>query len=534
MTVRHEEEITKAKIGFGSLDIDELNFKHIFEKVPSPYLILDLNYNIVACTDAYIGITKSERSQILLRNVFDVFPDDPNDLDARGSLNLKKSLDRVKKTKKTDIMSIMKYNIPDPDSVNNAFLERYWQTSNFPLFDDAGELVFIINYVDDVTSFVKIRNKANSTELANLQLNETRIFLESILDNIPSIVFVKDAKELKYLKVNKACEAFAGAPQEALIGKTDYDVFSNEQAAVFIGQDREVLASGKNMDMGEEEMDLPTGKRIIHTIKVPLRDQNRNNLYLIGISEDITDKVELRKAQIAQKASEEMLKRKNQFLDTAAHELRTPITSLSLLIQFAQKKLERGLPLKFDLLERLKRPAERLNRLVIDLLDMSRLERGQLVLIRQKTDIVDLITKCVEDFRIQAPRRKLNFETQNREMIIDIDPVRINQVLSNLIDNALKYADQSKIDIKLEEKVNGVRVTVRDYGPGIPKEQHESIFSAFSRGSSDATIKASGLGLGLSVCQGIINLHNGIIGLESVERNGSAFYFELPKTIVKK
>ena len=250
---------------------------------------------------------------------------------------------------------------------------------------------------------------------------------------------------------------------------------------------------------------------------------------MIGISEDITDKMTLLEAQLAQRASEEMLKKKIAFLDIAAHELRTPITSLSLMLQFAQKKIEKGNPLTIDMLARLKGPADRLNKLVIDLLDMSRLERGLLNLFVENTDIGVLILKCVEEFRIQAPLREIIFNTPSETIMVELDALRITQVLSNLLDNAIKYATVGHIEVVLKEDEQEVVVSVCDKGPGISKKMQETVFSAFYRGVSDETIRTSGLGLGLSVCQAIIELHNGKIGILSDEGKGSTFYFTIPK-----
>lgn len=534
----HTSEEMGESIGrqfLGSLENDDADFKNIFENLPAAYLILSPDLRIVAATNIYLQLTKKVREDILHRKMLEVFPDDPKDPNATGVRNLRLSLESVIRTKKFHVMLTQKYNILDPNSADGSFLERYWQPVNYPILDDNNELIYIIHYAEDVTNVTQTHTRANSTELANLQLNDTRIFLESILDNIPNIVFVKDGKTLQYLKINKAFEGLIGYTQSEFVGKTDYDVFPKKQADIFMEQDKNAIATWKVLDIPEEEVGtFSQGTKIFHTVKVPFRDQNRNGIYLIGISEDITDKVNLSKAQMAQKASEETLRRKIKFLDIAAHELRTPITSLSLLIQIAQKKKDQNLPLNFDLLSRLKGPADRLSRLVTDLLEMSRLERGLLSLIPANEDVVALVNKCVEDFRIQVPNRKIIFEGKGRVILVEMDSLRINQVLSNLLDNAIKYAEESDIEILIEDKTDSARITVRDYGPGIPKEQQASLFTAFSRGSSDSTIKTSGLGLGLSVSHGIIDLHKGQIGVNSDKKKGCAFYFELPKKMAKQ
>lgn len=230
---------------------------------------------------------------------------------------------------------------------------------------------------------------------------------------------------------------------------------------------------------------------------------------------------------LAKKAAENAAFSKAKFLDIAAHELRTPITTLSLLIQLAQK--ENGIHLTTNFLSRLQEPIERLTHLVIDLLDISRLERGMMTIQPMKNDMILLISNCIEDFQLLAPNRTFIFSKPDQPIEIDMDPIRINQVLSNLLDNAIKYTPaEGPIKITIEKMPKSVRVSVIDQGPGLSTDQLQNLFSAFSRGSSDATIRASGLGLGLSVCRGIIELHGGTINAKSELGRGSTFYFELP------
>jgi signal transduction histidine kinase len=106
----------------------------------------------------------------------------------------------------------------------------------------------------------------------------------------------------------------------------------------------------------------------------------------------------------------------------------------------------------------------------------------------------------------------------------------MSQVLSNLLDNAVKYTpEETPIEIQIAQRSGTVRVSVLDQGPGIPKDQQETLFSPFTRGDSKDTLRSSGLGLGLSVCRALMELHGGTIGVESEEGHGSTFFFELPR-----
>lgn len=233
----------------------------------------------------------------------------------------------------------------------------------------------------------------------------------------------------------------------------------------------------------------------------------------------------------AKNAAEEATKNKTRFLDIAVHELRTPITAFSLLLQLAHKQAIKGQPLSTTTLLKLQELAERLKRLVTDLLDLSRVERGLMILHPVRTNIVSLVSEIVGEFQLQSPQRIMTVQAPDELIELDVDPVKINQVLSNLIDNAIKYTDEGRpIEIGLESLPTLIRISVIDHGAGIPKDQLADLFTAFTRGPGDVVAQARGLGLGLAVCREIIGLHGGRVGVQSEVGNGSTFYFELPRS----
>ncbi len=253
---------------------------------------------------------------------------------------------------------------------------------------------------------------------------------------------------------------------------------------------------------------------------------------MLGTIQDITDRKHAEQERIkAKQSAEEAAREKAKFLDTAAHELRTPVTAVSLLLQLAERQIKIGQPIPPTLFERLRGPIDRLVRLVVDLLDASRLERGQLVLSCSRADLASLITQCLDEFQVIAPRHRIVFAKPNAPIELDLDPVRICQVISNLLDNAVKYTPEDKsIEMAIELKPDAVRVSVTDHGAGISKLQQETLFQDFSRGTTDNVVRTSGLGLGLSISRSIIELHKGAMGVISEEGQGSTFYFELPIT----
>lgn len=250
------------------------------------------------------------------------------------------------------------------------------------------------------------------------------------------------------------------------------------------------------------------------------------NALRVGLQKEQAEKELLAAKNEAETAS----RMKAQFLDIAAHELRTPITGLSLLIQVGRVKLEKGEAVDLELLERFQNDVRRLTRIVDDLLNAARLERGVLTLDRMTADLVTLVSENIRQFNMQEPSRHFKFIHPEPPVHAFIDPLRIEQVITNLIDNAMKFSPESEeIEILIESLPLVWRISVIDRGIGIPVEQQSAIFSRFFRISSNETIRHPGLGLGLFISRGIVELHGGKLKVQSEVGKGSTFYFDLPK-----
>lgn len=232
--------------------------------------------------------------------------------------------------------------------------------------------------------------------------------------------------------------------------------------------------------------------------------------------------------ELITEAAKIYIENKMNFLNTAAHELRTPVTSMTFALELAEKQDSRGLPVTVKFLKQIRAPLERLSKLLSNLIEMSRMERKVILLDLKKTDLVTLIDECIGEFRTQNHDFIFQFYKPDQKIEIYLDPLRIHQVLSNIIENAIKYCGKDTIEISLQIFPEIARVELRDRGIGISKEQQSKLFLPFHRGTSDSIFVTSGLGLGLALCHEIIKLHKGKIGLAKTESQGCTFYFELP------
>ena len=366
-----------------------------------------------------------------------------------------------------------------------------------------------------------------SQHLAKLAVEKKKAEQRKVLNGIPAMVG-HWSRDLTNLNANTAYTRYFGKTPEELEGTHLQDFMG---PAVFERMQPIICgALAGDIQKFEYELSRPNGE--VSQMAVTYQPDISNGVCegFFVIATDISDRKRAELALVeAKETAEVALRAKSQFLDIAAHELRTPVTSLSLLLQVAQKQTENGHLLATEMLVRLRGQADRLKKLVVDLLDVSRLEQGVLVLSRVPTDMVLLISECLEEFRLLSPKRQFIFARPDQPILVDVDAVRINQVLSNFLDNAVKYTpEDGPIEIGVSFNSLDVRVTVKDHGAGISKEQQRRLFSSFSRGRSDETIRSSGLGLGLAVCRGIIDLHGGSVGVESEENQGSSFFFEVP------
>jgi len=225
---------------------------------------------------------------------------------------------------------------------------------------------------------------------------------------------------------------------------------------------------------------------------------------------------------------------KSSFLNITSHELRTPMSAIKGYIQMMLKgNLGTINDEQKHSLEVILRNSNRLDRLIQDILDISRLESGTMKFITQKTDATKMVTEIAEIMQASADlkRIKINAETGIDVPELTIDKDRITQVVVNLLNNAIKFSpDGSTINIKTRKEKEDVLFEVQDHGRGIPEEHHKKIFQTFYQVDSDADTKFGGAGLGLAICYGIIIAHGGRIWVESTGKpgEGSTFRFTLP------
>jgi signal transduction histidine kinase len=255
---------------------------------------------------------------------------------------------------------------------------------------------------------------------------------------------------------------------------------------------------------------------------------------------------EARANEIALRAANRQM---SDFLGIASHELLTPLTSIKTHLQLAERRMRRLMvpdtlpagtqpsemsaklqPFQ-EMLERLNGQVERINHLVSDLLDVSRIQAGRLVLQLTPCDLRSVVQGAVEEQRLSWASREIRLSLPDRQANINGDPERLGQVVTNYLTNALKYSpSHTPVTVALCLGGGQARVEVRDQGPGLPPEEQAHIWERFHRAKGIEVQSGSGvgLGLGLHICKTIIERHEGQVGVQSAPGQGSTFWFSVP------
>lgn len=298
-----------------------------------------------------------------------------------------------------------------------------------------------------------------------------------------------------------------------------------DEEAYIIGE----VSRGSKVDHFQTVRKTKNGKAVPISLTVsPVINENGKIIGASKIARDVSAEQALQQETTRLYEHLKVLNaKKDDFIALASHELKTPLTSISAYVQMLAK-LETEAKNK-ALVGKLQHQITKLSSLVEDLLDVSKIEAGKLHYAKEDFDLRKVIEGAAEMIANANPDYRITFDCINSEYMITGDSHRIEQVVVNLLTNAIRYSPQSNcLKIYLTEESHEIKVGVEDYGIGIVQEKLQNIFSRYYR-VDDSKFNVSGLGIGLYLCHEIINRHNGKIWAESSLGEGSTFWFTLPR-----
>ncbi len=390
--------------------------------------------------------------------------------------------------------------------------------------------------VKDITEKKKIELELKESEQRR---KENQLRLESIMENTTSLIFIKNL-DGKYIMINRRFREVMGVTDEMVINKTDYDFSEKETADHYKRLDDEVFSTRKPVE-SEEWIYGPEGRKNLLVIKFPLMDHKKKIFGISGIATDITDRVLYQQKLIeARKNAEEAKQLQEQFLANMSHEIRTPMNGIqgmtNLLLQTQLDEQQK------EFTGMIKRSVNNLLVIVNDILDFSKIKAGRVTIDKTAFNIREVISGIKAQFEHEINRKELQLlvecEPGLPETVIG-DPYRLNQVLVNIIGNAIKFTVAGQVKLTVEQlNLQGTKAeflfTVADTGIGIPDDKREVIFDAFTQAGPDIARNYGGAGLGLAICKGLVELQHGTISVTNIPGGGSIFSVKLPYEIVAK
>jgi len=412
---------------------------------------------------------------------------------------------------------------------------KWWDVIVMPIPGENGATERLLSVARDIT---EVKNTEGRLTAANR-------FLDSLIENLPVMVFIKDARTLCYVRQNRACLNLLGLEHGDVIGKRDRDFLPAEQADFILAKDRELLAAGQLMDIPEQSIHTRVlGVRTLHTMKMPILDELGAPEFILGISVDITERKlaesAVRELNAALSAKAAQLEAANKELESfsysVSHDLRAPLRAIDgFALMLEEDYKERPLDSEgLRYLSVIRQNSRRMGALIDDLLAFSRLGRQPVA--QTEVNVDSLVREVVEEvLHAEPPSERGKSAVTPHIEVEPLPPARgdrglLRQVWANLIANAVKYSSKAArpfIQVSGRQVGAESHYSVRDNGVGFNMEYAEQLFRVFQR--LHRADEFSGTGVGLAIVHRVVTRHGGRVWAEGKVDQGAVFSFALPR-----
>jgi signal transduction histidine kinase len=422
-----------------------------------------------------------------------------------------------------------------------------WKRSFYPV-SDATDAIIGLGII--VTEITEERQMQAALQASTLRERERAADLEALLSAVPAAVWIAHDPACRVITGSRASSRILRMPPESNLSKSAIDNgpshFRVMREGVELRADElpvQLAARGIEVQDFEEQVVFEDGSAItLLGNATPLRDERGEVRGAVAAFLDITDRKQaeqertrlLAAEQQARAEAEAALRIRDTFFSMAAHELKTPLTTLLGQVQLIERRARQSGALS----ERDQRSvqaiisqASRLNKMISAMLDLTRIERGYLSLERERVDIADLAHRIVDEIQPAHPRHQFHWSGPAAPLILSGDGMRLEQVIYNLVENAVKYSPQGgAVSVDVVEREGMAQISVCDEGIGIAASEIPRLFERFYRVQQAVERHIGGMGIGLYIVQEIVALHGGSVAVTSIEGEGSCFVVALPLT----
>lgn len=385
-----------------------------------------------------------------------------------------------------------------------------------------GEKLILLS-IEDITDKRKV--EAGLAEAERL-LSESKERLKAAVDSAGLGTWDYDPQTKELIGDKRCREIFGLSPSNHISFDSFLDMTHHDDRGHMRNRINETLAGKNSGEFDIEYKTVPINGKI-KWLKAKGRayfNEQGEAIRFIGTLLDITVQ------KLIDEATIELLRKKDEFISIASHELKTPITSLKGALQIIERTAMKGGEIKTveSFIQKAIRQVDKLTELIKDLLDVTKIQSGKLILRKTNFPLDELIAECCEELQVESEKHKLVVEGDtNIEVFADKN--RLEQVMINLVANAVKYSPEGgKVIINITKVNEGIKIAVTDFGIGIPQDKIPMIFDRFYRVDENSQ-RYSGLGLGLYISSEIIRQHGGNINIESTTGRGSTFWFVIPQ-----
>jgi PAS domain S-box-containing protein len=396
-----------------------------------------------------------------------------------------------------------------------------------------------------IQRFIGYLNKLVETQDQHIQsqsehISQTEIFLDVVINSLPYGILWKDS-ELRYLGANQRyLDDIKVNSLSDILGKTDFEIMPSSIAEQFQQIDRQVLADDCTVNYEDKRPDENGRMRYGSVSRIQLKAKDGKLMGILSAYSDITERIEMEMDMRDAKSSAELAsKAKSQFLANMSHEIRTPLNGITGLIELClSTDLDK---VQFEYLKKADLSAKTLLNIINDVLDISKIEAGQVQLEQKNFTLDEILAHINSQFTLQANEKNIEFEVQYQgtsNLWLLGDPTRLLQILMNLCSNSVKFTEEGHVTLvcHAEQKTNEVAVhfDIQDTGIGIKETILPGLFDSFTQADSSINRKFGGTGLGLAIVKALVDIMGGSLRAESVLGKGSQFTVDLTLPLGKK